>query len=164
MCCNSRRDDDLSRPIAPPLRKCRCFYAQTIGYFTRFGRCALEGYASRADCRQVGVDRLPSRRVATSVCVLCLRCWRAGSTDGFPGSFGGLLTRLLKVSIISPQVGSILATVHEDAAGPSRPYTCDDVSNLTLKKMMVPVRTTRVRVVLELRLCDLVCSAIIWNP
>jgi len=88
------------------------------------------------------MDRLPSRRVATSVCVLCLRCWRAGSTDGFPGSFGGLLTRLLKVSIISPQVGSILATVHEDAAGPSRPYT------------------TRVRVVLELRLCDLVCSAI----
>jgi hypothetical protein len=80
------------------------------------------------------VDRLPSRRVATSVCILCLRCWRAGSTDGFPGSFGGFLTRLLKVSIISPQVGSILATVHEDAAGPSRPYTCDHVSNLTLQE------------------------------
>jgi hypothetical protein len=76
------------------------------------------------------VIRLPSRRIATSVWVLCLRCWRAGSTDGFPGSFSGFLTRLFKVSIISPQVGSILATVYEDAAGPSRSYTCDHVSIL----------------------------------
>jgi hypothetical protein len=82
-------------------------------------------------------------RVAAAICILGSATRGGVAADGLPGDFCGFFARLLEVAVVAPQVGSVLAAAYEDATGPG----CADASG--------------VRVVLELRLGELICGAIV---
>jgi hypothetical protein len=42
--------------------------------------------------------------------------------EGFKGDFGGFFSRLLEVAVVSPEVGSVFATVHKNTARPGCTY------------------------------------------
>jgi hypothetical protein len=42
--------------------------------------------------------------------------------EGFKGDFGGFFSRMLEVAIVSPEVGSIFATMYKDTTRPGCAY------------------------------------------
>jgi hypothetical protein len=46
----------------------------------------------------------------------CVRRRRRSGVECLPSDFGGLFSGLFEVAVISPEVGSVFATVYEDTA------------------------------------------------
>jgi hypothetical protein len=68
--------------------------------------------------RQLSRGRIGTVVVYLTCCPV--RC--RGAVEGFEGDLGGFFSRLLEVAVVSPEVGSIFATMHKDTARPGCTY------------------------------------------
>lgn len=105
-------------------------------------------------------------RVATAIGILAVGSGTGcgAATDGLPGDFCGFLARLLEEAVVAPQVGSVLGTAYEDATGPGCADSCSVMSGPEWGcHVREGAQTSGVRVVLELRLGELICGAVVWG-
>jgi hypothetical protein len=98
----------------------------------------------------------------TVAVVILLRAIGRYSGERLESNLGGFFARLVKVTVVAPQVCTILASLYNHTAGPRRPDPCTRLSKGERKEEDVE-RTSRVGVVLELRLGDLVGATVVWR-
>lgn len=58
--------------------------------------------------------------VATAIVIL-LGAGDGDSRERLPRNFGGLFARLIEVTVVPPQTGTVLTSLDDDAAGPGCP-------------------------------------------
>jgi hypothetical protein len=134
-------------------------------YATRNGAGCSCSFPSTASMYIVssGLDNLSRGCIAAIVAVLCWArpaCCRS-RVQGFPGNFGSFFSRLLEVTVVPPEVGSIFAAMYEDTARPGCSYAYQGMLNNVGRDSAGRLLTSRVRVVLKLRLSYLIRGAIV---